>query len=51
MPDSPHPGIDLGILSMGMSDDFAEAILEGATHLRIGSRLFGPRAPGRETPA
>ncbi|PIE51888.1 YggS family pyridoxal phosphate-dependent enzyme [Candidatus Fermentibacteria bacterium] len=30
-------------LSMGMSDDFAEAILEGATTVRLGRRLFGSR--------
>lgn len=30
-------------LSMGMSDDFTAAILEGATYIRIGTRLFGPR--------
>ena len=36
-----HPGIDT--LSMGMSDDFALAIEEGATLVRIGSALFGPR--------
>jgi uncharacterized pyridoxal phosphate-containing UPF0001 family protein len=28
-------------LSMGMSNDFEEAILEGATMVRIGSLLFG----------
>ena len=33
-----------GLLSMGMSDDFEIAIEEGATHVRIGSALFGPRA-------
>jgi PLP dependent protein len=33
----------LEILSMGMSDDFESAILEGATHIRIGTALFGPR--------
>lgn len=38
-----HPELALGVLSMGMSDDFPEAILEGATHLRIGSRVFGER--------
>ncbi len=32
-------------LSMGMSDDFEIAIEEGATHIRLGSILFGPR-PG-----
>jgi hypothetical protein len=31
-------------LSMGMSDDFEEAILEGATIVRIGTAIFGPRA-------
>ena len=30
-------------LSMGMSDDFAIAIEEGATLIRIGTALFGPR--------
>ncbi len=30
-------------LSMGMSDDFHVAIEEGATLVRIGSRIFGPR--------
>jgi len=38
-----HRDLDLSILSMGMSDDYREAILEGATHLRIGSRIFGAR--------
>ncbi|MBR5445477.1 MAG: YggS family pyridoxal phosphate-dependent enzyme [Clostridia bacterium] len=31
------------VLSMGMSDTFAEAILEGATLVRVGSALFGAR--------
>jgi PLP dependent protein len=30
-------------LSMGMSDDFATAVMLGATHVRIGTALFGPR--------
>jgi PLP dependent protein len=30
-------------LSMGMSDDFASAIMLGATHVRVGTALFGPR--------
>ena len=34
-----------GWLSMGMSADFEVAVLEGATHVRIGSALFGPRPP------
>jgi len=32
--------VDLGELSMGMSDDFEQAILEGATIVRIGSAFF-----------
>lgn len=38
-----HPSLDLSILSMGMSGDWPIAIEEGATHLRIGSRIFGAR--------
>ena len=34
-----------GWLSMGMSADFEVAVLEGATHVRIGSALFGERPP------
>jgi pyridoxal phosphate enzyme (YggS family) len=30
-------------LSMGMSNDFEAAIEEGATHIRVGTALFGPR--------
>lgn len=32
-----------GWLSMGMSHDFEVAIEEGATHVRVGTSLFGPR--------
>lgn len=35
----------LSELSMGMSGDFAEAIAAGATHVRVGSAIFGERAP------
>ena len=35
----------LARLSMGMSDDFETAVRFGATSVRIGSALFGPRAP------
>lgn len=35
-----HPDIMLSELSMGMSGDYVEAILEGATLVRIGSALF-----------
>lgn len=34
----------LPILSMGMSDDFATAIMLGATHVRVGTALFGARS-------
>jgi pyridoxal phosphate enzyme (YggS family) len=32
-----------GYLSMGMSYDFDVAVEEGATHIRVGTALFGPR--------
>jgi len=32
-------------LSMGMSDDFEKAIQFGATHIRVGSAIFGARVP------
>ena len=34
---------DLPKLSMGMSHDLEAAIEEGATHIRVGTALFGPR--------
>ena len=37
------------VLSMGMSDDLEAAVAAGATHLRLGTALFGPRAPKRES--
>ena len=36
-------GIVVDTLSMGMSDDFRAAVLEGATIVRIGTAVFGPR--------
>jgi PLP dependent protein len=36
--------VDLPTLSMGMSDDFEAAIKEGATLVRLGTAIFGPRA-------
>lgn len=33
-------------LSMGMSSDFESAIALGATHIRVGSAIFGERVPG-----
>jgi pyridoxal phosphate enzyme (YggS family) len=44
-------GAPLPHLSMGMSGDFAVAVEEGATIIRIGSALFGPRSAGRLTKA
>jgi pyridoxal phosphate enzyme (YggS family) len=39
------PRVHFGVLSMGMSDDYVEAIQEGSTEVRIGTALFGPRKP------
>jgi uncharacterized pyridoxal phosphate-containing UPF0001 family protein len=36
-------GHRLDTLSMGMSGDYEAAIAEGATHVRIGTALFGAR--------
>jgi hypothetical protein len=38
-------GLALPELSMGMSDDFEPAIIEGATLIRVGTALFGARSP------
>ena len=53
--DDPRPHFDalatmaerngLAGLSMGMSDDFEAAIDAGATHVRVGSAIFGARSP------
>jgi pyridoxal phosphate enzyme (YggS family) len=40
---------DLTQLSMGMSGDFVKAIAFGATHVRVGSAIFGARAPTSPT--
>jgi uncharacterized pyridoxal phosphate-containing UPF0001 family protein len=39
-------GVELPHLSMGMSDDFAVAVEEGATLVRLGRALFGARRSG-----
>lgn len=39
-------GLPLSELSMGMSNDFEIAIEEGATLIRVGTALFGPREKG-----
>ncbi|MCC6314864.1 MAG: YggS family pyridoxal phosphate-dependent enzyme [Thermomicrobiales bacterium] len=36
-----HPELPLATLSMGMSNDYATAIAEGATEVRIGRAIFG----------
>lgn len=38
--------VSMEILSMGMSDDYYDAILEGSTMVRIGSAIYGPRIYG-----
>ncbi len=40
----PHGCADWDTLSMGMSDDFELAIAEGATMVRVGTAIFGPRS-------
>ncbi|MEZ5553689.1 MAG: YggS family pyridoxal phosphate-dependent enzyme [Pseudomonadales bacterium] len=42
---------DWDTLSMGMSGDFAAAIAAGATHIRIGTAIFGPRDASAQSPA
>jgi PLP dependent protein len=37
-------GHGLDVLSMGMSGDFTAAVAEGATHVRVGTAIFGPRS-------
>jgi uncharacterized pyridoxal phosphate-containing UPF0001 family protein len=44
-------GSALGQLSMGMSADFEIAIEEGATHVRVGTAIFGARRRKGEAPA
>jgi pyridoxal phosphate enzyme (YggS family) len=41
-------GVPLYKLSMGMSHDFPVAIEEGATIVRVGSAIFGPRHPKKK---
>ncbi len=40
-------GVQFPHLSMGMSHDFAIAVEEGATLVRVGTAIFGPRTPMR----
>jgi pyridoxal phosphate enzyme (YggS family) len=39
------PGVFMEELSMGMSNDFEVAVEEGATLVRVGTAVFGPRPP------
>ncbi len=38
-----YDNVSMDCLSMGMSDDFADAILEGSTMIRVGTAIFGAR--------
>jgi pyridoxal phosphate enzyme (YggS family) len=42
--------LGLAEVSMGMSDDFETAVEEGATIVRVGRAIFGPRPHPRSTP-
>ncbi len=39
------PGVDMAVLSMGMTNSYRVALEEGATIVRIGTAIFGPREP------
>ena len=38
-----YDNVSMDCLSMGMSDDYADAIAEGSTMIRVGTAIFGPR--------
>lgn len=42
--DLKYDNVSMEILSMGMSQDYENAILEGSTMIRVGSLIYGPRA-------
>ncbi len=42
------PGMDFGILSMGMSGDYMIGVRNGSTEVRIGTAIFGPRNYGNK---
>ena len=46
-----RPNVDLRELSMGMSDDFPQAIAEGATIVRVGTAIFGERPARQDGPS
>ena len=37
--------LEAAAVSAGMSQDLEEAVARGATHVRVGSDILGPRAP------
>ena len=43
-----HNGAVINCLSMGMSGDYEDAVREGATLVRVGTALFGPRPPMKQ---
>jgi pyridoxal phosphate enzyme (YggS family) len=43
------PNVDMDYLSMGMSGDFELAVEEGATHIRVGTAIFGKRKRASKT--
>lgn len=42
-----YDNVSMNCLSMGMSDDFADAIREGSTMIRVGTAIFGARHYGK----
>ncbi|MCR5431249.1 MAG: YggS family pyridoxal phosphate-dependent enzyme [Lachnospiraceae bacterium] len=44
-----YDNIDMSVLSMGMTLDFETAIEEGATHIRVGTGIFGARDYGAKS--
>jgi uncharacterized pyridoxal phosphate-containing UPF0001 family protein len=40
-------GLNVDVLSIGMSDDLEAAIAEGSTMVRVGTAIFGARAKNR----
>ena len=45
-----YDNVTMDFLSMGMSDDFEDAIAEGSNMIRVGSAIFGPRNYGSQQP-
>ena len=44
-----YDNVSMDFLSMGMSNDFEDAILEGANVVRVGTAIFGARNYGQTT--